>query len=294
MAAHSPAALLACITATTGIAINEHGRARLTGGDVASAARVEAANGQQFFLKTLAASGAPLLAAEARGLQELRQSSAIRVPELIGCGATEDRAWLLLEWLELQARGDEWALGQSLARMHQINATEFGSHADNFIGPTRQINKSASSWEDFYASNRLRIQLSLAAQAGAPAELIAAGNTLLENIGHWFTRYQPVPSLLHGDLWSGNKGFLPGGEPVVFDPAVYYGDRETDLAMTRLFAGFNEDFYAGYHDVWPLDAGASARQPLYQLYHVLNHFNIFGGSYLEQAHGMIGRLLEQC
>jgi len=123
--------------------------------------------------------------------------------------------------------------------------------------------------------------------------MIDAGHRLCESLAAFFPGYRPPPSLLHGDLWSGNWGAVGAGEPVIFDPAVYYGDRETDLAMTRLFGGFGPAFYAAYESTWPLDPGASTRVTLYQLYHVLNHFNMFGGGYLAQARAMIERLLAQ-
>jgi fructosamine-3-kinase len=116
------------------------------------------------------------------------------------------------------------------------------------------------------------------------------GERLTEHLGGFFLDYRPAPCLLHGDLWSGNAGMLPDGTPVVFDPAVHRGDREADLAMSELFGGFPEAFYAAYRAAWPLDPGYETRKTLYNLYHVLNHFNMFGAGYLGQARRMIQKL----
>jgi len=124
--------------------------------------------------------------------------------------------------------------------------------------------------------------------------LLRRGEALQATLTHFFTDHRPTPSLLHGDLWSGNYAFDAQGRPVIFDPAVYFGDRETDLAMTELFGGFPAAFYAAYNAAWPLDAGYATRKTLYNLYHILNHFNLFGGGYLSQAQGMIDRLLSEC
>jgi fructosamine-3-kinase len=138
----------------------------------------------------------------------------------------------------------------------------------------------------------LRPQLELAARNGAPRRLLADGERLLADLAGFFLHYSPLPSLLHGDLWSGNVGMW-AGEPVIFDPAVYFGDRETDLAMTELFGGFPAAFYAAYNATWRLDAGYAVRKDLYQLYHLLNHFNLFGDSYARQSQAAMDRLLAE-
>jgi fructosamine-3-kinase len=143
----------------------------------------------------------------------------------------------------------------------------------------------------FYVQHRLRFQLELAAQSGFTGRLTERGALLCERVAGLFDGYHPVPSLLHGDLWGGNWAADASGHPVIFDPAVYYGDREADIAMTRLFGGFGASFYAAYDAAWPLAPGAEERRTLYNLYHVLNHLNLFGGGYLGQAQAMIDLLL---
>jgi fructosamine-3-kinase len=133
----------------------------------------------------------------------------------------------------------------------------------------------------------------MAAANDAGARLVARGERLLEALPALLERHRPPASLLHGDLWSGNYAYTRDGEPAIFDPATYYGDRETDLAMTELFGGFPREFYAAYQSAWPLDAGYATRKRLYNLYHVLNHFNLFGGGYLAQAQGLIDGLLSE-
>jgi protein-ribulosamine 3-kinase len=149
------------------------------------------------------------------------------------------------------------------------------------------------NWPRFFAERRLRPQLALAAQHGMDRSLLGLGDTLVDRIGGFFCSYQPQPSLLHGDLWSGNAAALPDGVAVIYDPAVYRGDREADLAMAELFGGFPDTFYAAYREAWPLDAGYETRKNLYNLYHILNHFNLFGAAYLGQTKRMIARLLAE-
>jgi fructosamine-3-kinase len=174
-----------------------------------------------------------------------------------------------------------------------VCARAFGWHRDNTIGSTSQPNSWCEEWLEFFRERRLRHQLTLARRTGhdAGGRLQRRGGELLERLGAFFTSYRPAPSLLHGDLWGGNRAADGQGRPVIFDPAVYYGDREADIAMTRLFGAFSGEFYAAYEAAWPLDREAPRRIELYNLYHVLNHLNLFGGGYLAQAQGMIDRLL---
>ena len=146
---------------------------------------------------------------------------------------------------------------------------------------------------EFLRDRRLAHQLDLAVTKGAQAHIVDRGRTLCQLLDAFFSSYRPVPSLLHGDLWAGNWGTDEDGLPVTFDPAVYYGDREADIAMTRLFGGFGHAFYTTYQSTWPLDQAAGTRSTLYNLYHVLNHYNLFGGEYLVKAGGMIDRLLAE-
>jgi protein-ribulosamine 3-kinase len=234
-----------------------------------------------------------ILDAEADGLRRLRGAGALAVPAVLAEARAGEVACLALEWLELR-RPDtaaERRLGAALARLHRVQGPAFGLERDNAIGATPQSNGSGADWPAFWRVRRLGAQLDLAARNGYGGRLQDRGRRLLEHVADFFRDYAPAPSLLHGDLWAGNRAALAGGVPVVFDPAVYYGDREADLAMTRLFGGFGADFYAAYVEEWPLDTGAASRRDLYNLYHVLNHLNLFGGSYRTQAEAMIDRLL---
>src|SRR5262249_29793225 len=156
-------------------------------------------------------------------------------------------------------------------------------HRVNTIGMTPQINEADSDWIRFFRERRLRYQLDLAVGNGYGGDLQKQGAQLLERMHGLFAGHRPQPSLLHGDLWGGNWGATADGTPVIFDPAVYFGDREADIAMTRLFGGFDTSFYGAYESAWPLEAGWQARTTLYNLYHVLNHLNLFGAGYLSQA-----------
>ena len=184
-------------------------------------------------------------------------------------------------------------LGRHLARMHRVTGTQYGWHRDNTIGATPQINTETGDWIAFWRERRLGFQLKLAQSRGHGGRLIAGGERLLDALPSFFRGRSPLPSLLHGDLWSGNAGRTADGEPVIYDPAAYYGDREADLAMTELFGGFPRSFQDAYRSEFPLDPGYETRKQLYNLYHVLNHLNLFGGGYGVQAERMIGQLLAQ-
>jgi protein-ribulosamine 3-kinase len=234
-----------------------------------------------------------ILEAEADGLVRLRAAAAIRVPATLAAGETDRESFLVLEWLDLMpasAHSDE-RLGTELARLHARTRASFGLDRDNAIGATRQRNGWSGDWAVFWRERRIGFQLELAAVNGHGGRLQSRGLRLLEHIEEFFSGRAFAPSLLHGDLWSGNRAMLADVTPVVFDPAVYFGDREADVAMTRLFGGFGARFYDAYEHAWPLDAGAAVRVDLYNLYHVLNHLNLFGGGYRAQAEAMIDRLL---
>ncbi len=248
---------------------------------------------RHYFVKTGAIATAPMFAAEARGLQAL--SAAVPTPVFVTLGQTGAAAFLVLEHLELTplTRSSGATLGAAMAQLHRVTGESFGWPADNFIGSTPQRNAAHPSWPYFFGERRLRPQLQLALQNGMDRTLVTKGYGAIERIGGLFIDYRPLPSLLHGDLWSGNAAQTGTGLTVIFDPACYYGDRETDIAMAELFGGFPESFYAAYRAAWPLDPGYEARKPLYNLYHILNHFNLFGAAYLGQAQRMIERLLAE-
>ena len=232
-----------------------------------------------------------MLAAEAEGLRAIAQTGAIRVPQVIASGEAEGAAFLVLEWLDIIEGGRDAALGHALARMHAATSPRFGWHRDNTIGATPQANAWSDDWCAFFRDRRLRPQLELAGRNGHRGTLRRDGPRLLDHIPRLLEGHRPIASLLHGDLWAGNAGQLRDGTPVIFDPAAYYGDREADLAMTALFGGFGAAFYATYAAAMPLPAGNETRRTLYNLYHVLNHLNLFGAAYLARAEGMMAELL---
>jgi len=232
--------------------------------------------------------------AERDGLDALTATRAIRVPQPLCCGIAEGQAYLVMEYIEMGRANScsDREAGEQLAALHCHSADSFGWRRDNVIGLTPQKNHCTEEWADFWREQRLGYQLALAASNGYGERLQSQGERLLELVPT-FLNHSPLPSLLHGDLWSGNMAYDLKGHPVIYDPAVYYGDRETDLAMTELFGGFSADFYAAYRQQWPLDSGYQTRKTLYNLYHILNHLNLFGGGYLSQAQSMVDHLLAE-
>jgi fructosamine-3-kinase len=247
------------------------------------------------FVKVGASAALRAFEAEAAGLAELAAARALRVPRTLALGQAGEASFLALEWLEAQAADAacEGRLGVGLAALHAVSAARFGWGRENTIGRTPQHNGWSADWTEFFGERRLRPQLALAIANGFGPLLDERGARLLELLPGLLAAHAPAPALLHGDLWGGNWLALPCGEPVIFDPAVYFGDRETDIAMTRLFGGFGGSFYRAYEAAAPLPPGAPQRTELYNLYHVLNHANLFGGGYARQARALIDRLLAQ-
>jgi len=248
---------------------------------------------QAYFIKLNQAAQLAMFEAEVAGLQAIADSQTIRVPEVVAMGKVGNQAYLLLTLFESgSAKQPGWAtLGQQLALLHAHTQPRFGWHRDNTIGRSPQKNQWQADWVTFWTQQRLGFQLQLAAQQGYGGQLQQLGEQLLLRVGDFFSSYQPQASLLHGDLWSGNVCIDVQQHPYLFDPAVYYGDRETDLAMTELFGGFGADFYAAYQAQWALDVDYQQRKPLYNLYHILNHLNLFGGGYLAQSQRLLQQLL---
>lgn len=249
---------------------------------------------RSYFVKTNEPASAPMFAAEAQGLQALSATAAVRTPVFVAVGESAKQAFLVLEHIDLMRLDPQGGarLGEALAQLHRVRGETFGWGMDNYIGATPQQNAGHHSWPHFFGERRLRPQIHLALRKGMDKTLAEKGEAVIERIGGLFIDYRPAPSLLHGDLWSGNAAQTADGTPVIFDPACYYGDRETDIAMAELFGGFPASFYAAYRGAWPLDPGYESRKPLYNLYHILNHFNLFGGAYLGQAQRMIDALLK--
>lgn len=261
------------------------------GGGCINGATVVADGRRRYFVKHNTADRLDMFEAEAAGLAEIRATGTIYAPEPVCTGAAANRAYLVLEYLDLHGTHDAAAtLGEQLAALHRVPQPYFGWGRDNTIGSTPQINARSEGWIAFWRDWRLGYQLRLAAENGHGGTLQRRGERLLADLPGFFRGYTPQPALLHGDLWSGNYGVDTTGRPVIFDPATYYGDREADLAMTELFGGFPPRFYTAYNLHYPLDAGYGVRKDLYNLYHVLNHLNLFGGGYRAQAERMLDRL----
>lgn len=267
----------------------------VTGGAMQPAFVATLADGGRFFVKVGTPEQRERLRAEARGLEALRSAGAVRVPQTWLVGGEERYYLLLLEYLDL-VPGDAAAharLGRELAQLHRATATAFGFERDNFIGATPQPNTQNPSWPAFWREQRLLPQLRLAQDEASARSWLDRGFALAERVEKFFGAYRPQPSLLHGDLWPGNAGFLADGAPVIYDPAVYYGDREAELAMTEMFGGLPPAFHAAYREAWPLDAGYATRRGLYQLYHLLNHHHLFGASYASAVGAQIDELLAE-
>lgn len=268
-----------------------HRASPVGGGSINEAFRLEGAEGARYFLKLNEARHYPMFVTEAAGLDAIAATGTLRVPQPIAYGIAGEQSYLILELLELTARGDAKLFGEQLAALHRCKGRDFGFSQDNFIGTTMQPNAWKSDWIGFWREQRLGFQLQLAAANGYGGELQRLGRQLLDALPAFFEDHTPQPSLLHGDLWGGNHAYLPDGTPALFDPAAYYGDRECDIAMTELFGGYPAAFYAAYRAAWPLDTGYATRRDLYNLYHILNHANLFGGGYVQQAGQVMQRLL---
>jgi fructosamine-3-kinase len=261
------------LAALTGSVCADAPERSIGGGSINRCYRWRSASGPLFVkIGTRSAQGA--FAAEAEGLRELGATRTLRVPEVLATGIVDAAAFLALEWIERGASdpGCERRLGAGLAALHGAYAPRFGWRRDNTIGRTPQANAWSADWVEFFRERRLRPQLMLAKRNGFASLLAERGERLLA----------ALPVLASTE-----------GEPVLIDPAVYYGDRETDLAMTHLFGGFGATFYRAYNEAAPLPAGAALRAQLYNLYHVLNHVNLFGGGYAPQARAIIDRLLAE-
>lgn len=286
------AAVAEAIGAATGSPFAAAALQPIGGGDINQAFSVKSGT-RRFFVKANRAERLPMLEAEAAALRELIATHSVRAPQPLCSGTAAGQAFLVLEYLDLRGSGDAARLGEQLAALHRVPQPQFGWAHDNWIGSTPQPNGWQHDWVAFWRDRRLGFQLRLAAKNGYGGALQRDGEALLSRLDGFFDGYTPAPSLLHGDLWGGNHGYLADGSPVVFDPAVYAGDRECDLAMSELFGGFAPAFYAAYREAWPLDSGYAVRRTLYNLYHILNHVNMFGGGYAAQAQRMLAQLLAE-
>jgi len=282
------------IAEITGTAFEIDQMLPVSGGSINEAYQL-VGHGQRYFIKFNSADLLVMFEAEYAGLEELYSTRTVSVPQPLLSGIIDNKSFLLLIFVEFGPSnfGSETCLGERLAELHGVQQPFFGWHRDNTIGSTVQKNRRSEDWLSFWNQQRLGFQLQLALQHGYGGRLQQSGQYLQENVSFFFTDYQPQPSLLHGDLWAGNVAVDKTGMPIIFDPACYYGDREADIAMTELFGGFSAGFYSAYNASLKLDAGYRVRRDFYNLYHILNHLNLFGGGYLNQAQGLIDRLLAE-
>ncbi|XTZ20502.1 MAG: fructosamine kinase family protein [cyanobacterium endosymbiont of Rhopalodia fuxianensis] len=244
-----------------------------------------------YFVKINQASQVKMFAAEALGLKQISNTKTIRVPQVICWGIAEKTSYIVLEWIKFyQGTNQSWEeMGRKLGTMHRHQgAAQFGWKQNNTIGSISQINIWTDSWADFFAEYRVGYQLKLAKRR---EENFSDCTQVVEMVRELLADRKPQPSLVHGDLWAGNVAVTQEGEPVILDPAIYYGDHEVDLAMTELFGGFSSRFYRGYNEVFPLEKGYQKRKTIYNLYHILNHFNSFGSGYRSQVDRMIQTIL---
>lgn len=265
--------------------------APVAGGCINNGGKLSTTTGT-FFIKWNKTSSLPgMFDAEARGLALLSEARAIRIPNVVAAGEHEGTQWLVLEWIEPSSRAsDYWhTFGQQLAALHKVTHTHHGLDHNNYIGSLHQQNDRTGSWIDFFIQSRLDPQLRLAVDKGrADRSLVHAFETLYARLPSMLP--EEAPSLLHGDLWNGNLMTASHGEPCLIDPAVYFGNREMDLAMTRLFGGFDIRFYDAYQEAHPLQPGSASRVDIYNLYPLMVHVNLFGGGYTAQVKQILRQL----
>ncbi len=266
----------------------------LGGGCINSAYQLITKTHNKYFVKVNDATLLGMFIAEFEALEELLRCESIGSPKPICYGILGKKSYIVMEYLPLQSNGNHFQFGQALAKMHQIKQQQYGWKTNNTIGSTPQSNLLCDNWVEFYKTQRLLPQFESLYQKGYQQQFKKQADYLLDTLDEFFQAHQPIASLLHGDLWSGNYAFDLNAKAVIYDPALYYGDRETDLAMTELFGGFSSDFYSGYQEEFPfadkLSDGYKKRKPMYNLYHILNHANLFGGSYIHQAMALMEQL----
>lgn len=276
-----PSSLADAISIAVGTHVKES--APVGGGDINEAAKATLADGREVLIKWNRGSFPGMFAAERRGLELLASAEALRIPAVLVHSDSTDEcsAFIVMEWLgrDSSTTAVAEALGRGLAAQHRATAETFGLDHDNFCGSNAQINTPADDWAMFFGERRLGYQLELARRQGRLSGRRGSRlEKLITQLGNWLPSHPPA-SLLHGDLWGGNWLVTAAGEPALIDPAVYYGHREAELAFTELFGGFPSAFYQAYQSAWPLEPGYEERKSLYNLYHLLNHLNLFGESY---------------
>jgi len=280
------------ISECTGDSFRSSGDTRSIGGGCINSCFHLGDGKREYFVKTNAGTLLAMFESEAAGLKQISASGTVRAPHPVCFGVANQHAYLVLEYIALGGASNAALAGRQLASMHRHTGERFGWKRDNNIGLTPQPNPWSDDWIDFWRQQRLGFQLQLAATQGYLGRLQQRGERLLD-LFPALIDHNPQPCLIHGDLWGGNLGYAATGEPVIYDPAVYFADREAEIAMTELFGGFGDSFYRAYNAAWPLDSGYATRKKLYNLYHILNHLNLFGGGYAAQALSMIESLLAE-
>jgi len=259
------------------------------GGDTSRGFKLST-NIKDYFVKLNRVDALEMFRAEWAGIAELTVVESLNVPEPILVGVTQKASFLVMEYLELKPQLDQAAAGAVIADMHKLHHTKYGWDRNNFIGTSVQQNGWHLNWSEFYWNCRLEPQLVRAAESGFHL-LEQAIDPLRDKSSKLLRHHEPTPVLVHGDLWHGNIASSESGT-VLYDPAVYWGDPETDIAMTQMLDGFDDAFYEAYSAKIPDEAGKQERMSLYELYHWLNHLNLFGQSYLEPTLNCISRLYE--
>jgi fructosamine-3-kinase len=262
----------------------------LSGGSINMAFRLET-NAGNFFMKYNRAETYPgMFQQEARGLELLFKAGNIPVPEVIACGEAGKDTFIILEYIDSSGQAHNfWTdFGRNLAALHRHSAEQFGLDHDNYIGSLKQYNDQYDSWVDFYREQRLLVQIEMASQSGQlPSATRKSFDQLFKRLDNIFP--EEAPSLIHGDLWSGNYMLNDRGQAAIIDPAVYYGFREMDIGMSQLFGGFDPEFYRAYHESWPMEPGWRERVDICNLYPLMVHVNLFGGGYLNSVESILKR-----
>jgi fructosamine-3-kinase len=273
------------ITSAVGESLTIQSYRSVSGDCINNASIIECSNGERFFLKSNPAATKAMFAAETDGLRSMSATNSIRIPEVICFGSLESGgAFLVLESIVQGSRSRDYfeCFGRQLANMHRLGRSEqFGFKTDNWLGSTVQPNPWSTDWISFWIQSRIDHQLKLAIERGfSNSKLQRLGKLLIDRVGDIFGSTEEPPSLIHGDLWSGNYLADETAQPVLIDPACYYANREAEFGMTTLFGGFPTEFYDAYQEAWPLAEGWETRVEIYRLYHLLNHLNLFGSSYM--------------
>ena len=282
------------LSGATGISESIIDVAPVSGGCINQTWIVTTLTGSRFFVKSNSNFDVTAFEIEAAGLNALRKTGHLRIPAVVGFGSCGKSSFLILEAIVQSRQGPNFMenLGRGLANVHSANhSRSFGWDKNNFIGATPQPNTNSKSWVDFWRTNRLEFQLRLAGQNGYAGELTRLGGQMCEKLEQWICEQNVSPCLIHGDLWSGNYLADEAGHPVLIDPAVYFAHNEAEFGMISLFGGVSEQFYDAYQEVIPLADGSDDRIAIYRLYHLLNHLNLFGASYLGGCMRILRRMI---